>query len=433
MLLVLAVLGAPAVVLRVLCAGKSCEQEVGVASTVPFCSLPDGLRTRVGSGFREDRSPDVLAVTNGIVVGGTGAARKARAPWPSQEGAGTSVPIVFSGAAMDAASLPSGAGLDDIAPTVADLLGFDRPHPEVRSGDALGDYSGSNAAPKLILVVVWKGVGTPDLRTHQSEWPNLGQLVASGPNTLDADTGSLPLDPAAILTTIGTGGLPSQHGITSRVVLNDEGRLVSVWSEDAPVSVIASLADDWDEERGQEPKIGLVATDATDQGVVGGNWYVDSDTDRIAIVSPKDVLRTALDELRRGYGNDGVADIVVVVDEGPIKRMDSNLARLTAAARKVTRDRFAMAVTATGSTAVEGNVVDASDVKGEVEEAILGDAEVVTAAAPGGLFLDQQTLAEEKIPDDAIIAALEDARSAEGGRLMDQVFPAIAVSFARYC
>ena len=93
-----------------------------------------------------------------------------------------------------------------------------------------------------------------------------------------------------------------------------------------------------------------------------------------------------------------------------------------------------MAVTATGSLAPPtDNVVPASDVKEEVEEAIAASAQVVEAAAPGGLYLDQETLAEEKISDDSIIAALEGAEADAGGKLMDQVFPAIAVSFARYC
>jgi hypothetical protein len=434
LLIALAVLGVPAVVLRVLCVGRACTEPASVASTVPFCSLPDRLRTLVGNGFREGRSPDVLGVTKETrVVGGTGIAHGPQTPWPSTSTIDARVPIVFSGIHVSADVLPDGTGLDDVAPTLAELLGYERPHPEVRSGHSVGELDDPVDRPRLLLIVVWKGIGTSDLQARGSQWPYLEFLRSVGPNTFTGSAGSLPLDPAATLTTIGTGGLPYQHGITSRAVLNDEGELVRAWGKDAPVSVIASLADDWDDATDQEARVGLVATDETDRGVIGGDWYVDSDTDRVSIVDQSRVLDTALAELERGYGKDDVADIVAIVDEGPISRMDSNLQRIVDAARRASDDRLSVVVTATGSTATPGNAVPASDVTEDVEDAIPGEDGVVLSAAPGGLYLDQETLAAEKIPDDEVIAALEEVRSDGGTQLFDQVFPALAVSFARYC
>jgi sialate O-acetylesterase len=43
-------------------------------------------------------------------------------------------------------------------------------------------------------------------------------MLDDGAGTLEGETGSLPIDPAATLTTVGTGGLPSQHGITGSFV-----------------------------------------------------------------------------------------------------------------------------------------------------------------------------------------------------------------------
>ncbi len=102
-------------------------------------------------------------------------------------------------------------------------------------------------------------------------------------------TGSLPEEPAATLTTIGTGGLPSQHGITGNLIRDKRGAPVPAWSADAPTSVIATLADDWDHATGQAAKIGLIAPDQTDQGLVGGTWYLSHDRDDLVFGRPDPV------------------------------------------------------------------------------------------------------------------------------------------------
>ena len=69
--------------------------------------------------------------------------------------------------------------------------------------------------PSLVVQVVWKGVGSADLEAHPHAWPFLRATIAGGGGTLEGTTGSLPLDPTATLTTIGTGGLPDatrHHG-----------------------------------------------------------------------------------------------------------------------------------------------------------------------------------------------------------------------------
>lgn len=432
LLLVLALIGAPAVVLRVLCAGKACVKEASVSSAVPFCSLPDRLRTLVHSGFRAGRSPDVLAVTKSAVVGGTGLAKGwPGTPWPSAAVvADTKVPIVFTGAGVQSgAQVPDGATLDRIAPTEARILGFNRPHPEVRSGAAITEVTSGSAPPPLVVQVVWKGVGTSDLRDAPGDWPELKALTERGAATLDGDTGALPVDPAASLTTIGTGGLPYQHGIVSRVVLNDSGRLVRAWGPGAPVSVIATLADDLDDHLHQRARIGLVGTDESDRGAIGGNWYIDADEDDVHIVDPDRVPAEAVKLLGRGYGDDSTPDLLTVVEQGSVASMDSGLGRIVRALPA----SATVVVTATGSLGAGADAVPAKMVASEVEAAIRGRKPVVAAAAPGGLYLDQKTLAAEKIPDDEIISALERAQSEGGERLMDQVFPAIAVSFSRYC
>ena len=83
--------------------------------------------------------------------------------------------------------------------------------------------------------------------------------MREGAGTIEAVTGSVPLDPAATLTTIGTGGLPSSHGITGSLVRDDDGTVRRAWSASGAGSVIATFADDLDAASGQRAAVGAVA------------------------------------------------------------------------------------------------------------------------------------------------------------------------------
>ena len=137
----------------------------------------------------------------------------------------------------------------------------------MRSGTAFAGVA-DGERPRLVLLVGWKGVGSSELETHRNDWPFLSSLLDEGRGPSTA-RGSLPLDPAATLTTIGTGGLPSQHGITGSFIRNGQGRVVQAFAPDAPVQIIATLADDLDHAN-PSTLVGLVATDERDRGIVGG-------------------------------------------------------------------------------------------------------------------------------------------------------------------
>ena len=126
-------------------------------------------------------------------------------------------------------SLPPGVGLDAIAPTLERITGLRRPHPEVRTGEAIDGVAAAGETP-LVVLIAWKGVGSRDLEARPGAWPFVRRAMAQGVGTLEAVTGSLPMDPAATLTTIGTGSLPSTHGITGTLLREDDGELSSAWS-----------------------------------------------------------------------------------------------------------------------------------------------------------------------------------------------------------
>ncbi len=430
LLVVLGVLGFPALLLRFLCVGNSCDEQVSASSEVPFCSLDAGLRSRLEDGFREGRSPEVLVVARSdSIAGGTGYRRTGVAPpWPSSDLGGARVPLLFTGEGVTAAELPAGTSVTDIAPTLAEVIDFERPFPEVRSGEAIPGVA-QGEAPRLLLQVIWKGVGSEDLEGQPERWPYLASLMDEGAATLEGDTGSLPLEPAAVISTIGTGGSPSQHGITGELVRNDEGELVGAFSAGAESPVIATLGDDLDEVLGQEPLVGVVGASPSDRGASGGEWYgAGSDSDEV-VIDRKDQVGPAVAMLSGGFGTDEVPDLMSVVMNGDLRAMDRGLKRIVAAAVEASDGSLALALTATGSAASEAGMT-AAEVATEVDEAV---GETVTeAAVPGGLFLDQRALTDLEISEDEVIAELRRLRGPDGA-LFGDVFAAIAVSFARFC
>lgn len=430
--LVALAVAAPAAALRAMCVGRSCLREEPARTRVPFCSLPGEVRDLLADGFRDGRGPHLMAVAGTTPVRGATGVKGLRVPWPQTavDNPGT-VPLVFAGEGVrPEAEVPHGTVLDNVAPTIAEAIGVHRPHPGVRSGEAIPGVTDRSERPRLVLEVVWKGVGTTELRTEPTAWPTLRGILEDHPGTIRATVGSLPLDPAAVLTTIGTGGLPRDHGITGTLVRNDSGTVVRTWGEASPYSVIAALGDDLDEVLDQEPKVGAVITDVADRGVVGGTWYVDGDRDDLTIEPRPDRQSEAVARLlAEGYGQDDVPDLLAVVMRGSVNAMDRSLRRVVAAAETASEGRVLVVVSATGP--VEPDGIRASTIEHEVERRL--GTNVIEAIAAGGFFVDQEVLASTGRSDDSVVRALRSLRGPDGEPLLADVFPQVAVTFARYC
>jgi hypothetical protein len=418
LLVSLALVGAPAVALRAFCIGKSCNQDDVTGTTeVPFCPLPADLRAQIVNGYREGRSPDVLAAANVPGVRG----------WPAVPYVADAdrVPIVLFGHGVIPGPLPRASGLDRIAPTVAQLIGYDRPHPEVRSGTPLPNAVRPGADPPLVVEIVWKGVGSEVFT--QTGAPRTRRIAFGGSaaQTFWGTTGSLPVEPAATLTTIGTGGLPAQHGITGNLIRNIRGAAVPAWSDDAPTSVIAALPDDWDHAAGQGAKIGLVAPERADRGLVGGNWYLDHDRDDL-VFGDQDPVTAVERLLHTGYGADRTTDVLGVVLAG--SSADRQTLAIVSSVRRVVPNATFI-VTASGATAGSGRTGDS--VVHEVAAAI--GSPVVAASVAGGLFLDQSVMAANDITSDDVVRAMDAMTAPDGSPLFADAYPGFAISFSRYC
>jgi hypothetical protein len=433
LLIVLAAIAVPALVLHALCVGNACGRTGGPEARVPFCSLPEGLRGDLEHGFREGRSPDVLAVTAGTTLWSPAGGTDLQAPWPGARATSTEVPLVFWGAGVpnELGEIPTGTTLDRVAPTLARIVGLDRPFPEVRSGEPLEGFT-AGARPRLVLLVAWKGVGAADLQARPEDSPFLSQLFATGAGTVAAATGSLPLDPAATLTTIGTGGLPYQHGITGSWIRGDDGDLVRPFGPGAPVTVIATLADDL-EEADPATLVGLVATAEEDRGLIGGGWYPDTDPTDVVLGDAAAAPLAVGVHLSTGYGADRTPDILGVVLEGSVRAMDRWTRAIVRDASHATDGSVVVVVAGTGSAATDRLAIPASRVVAEVEGAVPGARPVVAHEVAGGLFLDQDVLTEQEITGQVVVDALLEAETPDGETMFADAFQGFAVSFARYC
>ncbi|HEY7399327.1 MAG TPA: hypothetical protein VH989_00355 [Actinomycetota bacterium] len=436
LLVALALVAVPPVVLRALCVGESCDSAPSGPAHVPFCTLPARVKALIAAGYRSGRSPDVLGVTaTADLQGGTDPASEG-ALWPAVSPApDTRVPIVlFGDGVAPGAHLPDGMGLDRIAPSLADVLALTRAHPQVRAGTAIPGIS-AGTQPALVVEIVWRDVGSTDLESNERRWPFVRNLMrASSAATLDGDAGSLPLDPAATLTTIGTGGTPAQHGITGTFVRNTEGVVTRAWDARAPTSVISTLADDLDAPTpfgpfDQAPRIGLVATDPSDRGLIGGNWYQGHDDDDVTI-APDGPLRAVRGALAHGYGADATPDLLGVVLSGSVATMDARTKAIVATIRSTGRST-AFVVTATGTTAP--TAAAGASIARQVDASVGTDLPLVQAAVPGGLFLNQAVLESSGLSSSAAVDAMAQMQTPDGEKLFADAFPGFAVSFARYC
>ncbi len=430
-----ALMAVPPALLRLSCSFQTCSANgSSPAIAVPFCPLPASLRELLSAGFRTGRSPDVMGVTKvPLIVGSTG--RGEGPVWTSLSSvADTRVPIVFFGTGISPDALPEGTGLDQIAPTIAAAIGLRRPHPSVRSGEQVSGVAGGDE-PRLVLQIAWSGIGTADLRADPKAWPALRSFIDEGAGTLEGTTGSLPIDPAASLTTIGTGGLPSQHGITGSLIRGDTGDVVAPWSPKAPPSIIATLGDDLDRSSGLASKIGMVEPDTSDRGLIGGTWYPGRDDDSIVLASrAADQTAAVRRMLAQGFGSDPAPDILGIVMQGSVEEMDRELREVMEMARRATNGSVLITVAGTGgSPRIPAAAMSADDLASAIDSATGIDTPLVQAAIPGGVFLDEEALIEAQVSGQVVQKAFIEISDPNGAPAMADAFQAFSVSFGRYC
>lgn len=408
------------------------------------------MRGLIVQGYRNEFSPEVLAVTKQPAVAGqvpagsTGAALT----WPSLSSvAATRVPIAFAGP-----GIPKGKtvdlGLDDIAPTLAKAIRLDWPYPTYRTGAAIEGARPSDSP--LVVLIAWKGVGSIDIGTKAAAAPDAFRtLLRAGTGTLDGTSGSLPVDSTAALTTVGTGATPRVHGITGTLVRNAAHEVVPAWSQHAPYTVVNGFGDALDSTSSESASVGLVGTRPFDRGLIGGNWFQGltdlpwtstpwTDDDVVRVVKPQGVAEAVDVLLRSGaFGADATPDLLGVTLEGPVAKMNAATQKIIDTAQAAAGGKALIAVFGTGSASGAGTpnastaeYQQAQHLVDAVDTQVHG--KVIEAAIPGGLFLSRDTMTADSITSGEVVQASK-AQHVNGQPVMADVFPAFAITLERFC
>ena len=394
------------------------------------------MKTLIANGFYEGRSPGRArrrrACRSPAAEAGEAVERRGPATDPPPD---PRVPLAFLGTGVDpAATLPEQLTLDRVAPTLAEILGvrWQLPGRARRALSITGLANGDR--PRLVLEVVWTGGGTrrargrPRPRRRRGGGSPARGAVAS----TEATTGSLPLDPAATLTTIGTGGPPSQHGITGGADPRRAGEVVRPWSDGAPTSVIAALPDDLVAARPVHEGRRRAAGDRSTEGIVGGTWYDTGDVADVTLERRHPAARGRRDAAPTATAPTTRPDVLAVVVAGPASAFAARSRRSCPQVRaRGPRHHGRRGGDRRARARRRRPRLRRRRPRGR-ERAVLG-ARSSRPSTPGGLFLDQDVLAADGLSSGAAVRPMLGMRDAAGRTVFADAFPGFAVSFARYC
>jgi hypothetical protein len=160
--------------------------------------------------------------------------------------------------------------LADVAPTIANLLGFDGF--EAVDGVAVPRVPRPTVPPKVVVTFVIDGGGWNVLQHWPDAWPNLKRLMAGGATFRNAIAGSSPAVTACAHATIGTGAYPRTHGITGHNIRGDSGPRKAYGepgAADPSDILIPTLAERWVESTGGRAWVGEIGYQIWHLGMLG--------------------------------------------------------------------------------------------------------------------------------------------------------------------
>jgi hypothetical protein len=247
------------------------------------CALDKTYLTRIWRGHDSAHSEDVTMVPRAPNYFGSFDYRGHSGPWDYLQ----RVPLVLYGPRYirAAGEVTRPSSITDVYPTVGKLLHVPLPD---RSGHALTDAlkPGGHDPPKLVVVVMWDGVGRNVLQRWPADWPTLKQLEAAGTSYRNATVGSSPSITPATHSNLGTGTWPRNHGVTGIEYRADSGTVRTAFGHRNPADLkLPTFADIADKKLGNNPKVGMLAWRSWHLGMLGhGSAYPGGDKDELALI-----------------------------------------------------------------------------------------------------------------------------------------------------
>jgi predicted AlkP superfamily pyrophosphatase or phosphodiesterase len=250
------------------------------------CGLRKRILARVWQGFAPGRSFELILVPQYPNYPGSFEYTGHSGPWDYLQ----EVPLVLYGSRIESRGIVERpASISDIYSTAGALLDFDLPK---RAGSVLDEALKDDVegAPRLIVTVVWDGVGRNVLELWPDAWPNLKRLEQEGTSYVNATLGSAPSITPATHTTIGTGTFPRRHGIPGIQYRGDDGTVLMAMKDRDPSDIReTTFADEYDLAMGNAPKVGMLGWKAWHIGMLShGTQMTGGDADDLGIFGYSD-------------------------------------------------------------------------------------------------------------------------------------------------
>lgn len=245
------------------------------------CALDKPLLARVWRGFHPEHSEDVTFVPLAPNYSGAFDVTSHSGPWDYLQ----NVPLVLYGPGVieDKGRVGGAATLADVFPTAGALTGVDLPE---RDGRVLDEALGDADPPKLIVTIMWDGVGRNVLERWPDRWPNLARMEREGTSYLAATVGSSPSITPATHSTLGAGVFPRTHGVTAINLRTDNGGVRTAFNQRDPADLkVTTFADEIDLALGNAPLVGMLAWKSWHIGMMShGTQTPGGDADQLAII-----------------------------------------------------------------------------------------------------------------------------------------------------
>ena len=256
------------------------------------CKVDRKQLLRVWRGQAGDRSPDVVVIPKEPnYFGGFTVPNHSGPAQYLQE-----VPLVLYGPGrIEARGMISDrhASITDVYPTVGELTNVELPQ---RDGEVLREalVDGVAGSPRLVLTIVWDGVGRNVLRRWPDAWPTLKRLEREGTSFGNATVGSSPSITPATHANLGTGSFPRTHGVPAIFYRSEEGTPAGAFGGMDPSALeVTTFADEIDKALDNEPLVGMLGWFPWHIPMMGhGTGTPGGDADQMVLIQDPGVVKT---------------------------------------------------------------------------------------------------------------------------------------------